>query len=1326
MVTLVLVKNPFSPQDGREVRYIEAQDFTVSDLLEENRIVGTELQATVNGYSVDDNTVIQDGDFVVIYPIIEKGKGGKGILGIIAAIALSVVAFGVGGIFASGMPNGAAAGMWAAGSSYFTTASYAAMAAVMFIGSSLMGRFMGQKVDNGGYESDNSKATYSWGGVTTMEGQNNPIALTYGTVKSGGQTIEKHITIDDNEEFLNWLVAAGEGELTFSNIRLNDNPYGNYDEVEVTTRSGTNNQDIISWFGDTYSTKNLNYKLGSSWQKDSVPGTDTRGIVIQVEFPSGLYHYDNKGKLKTAKVDLDIQYRISGGSWTNLFKEVASNSYGITLYKNTSPGTYNFSITGATVEEDSSGEGSIRYIYHDCVIKIGNDSSCISASDIEKKKAVTVGNFRVDTSKWTAAVRNGAAHGTDYSGTITVTTGNGVGALEEKSRSAIRKQYRINKITAGEYEVRVKVGYRQYDEDDEQSASTCYWTAVSGVIYDDFIYPCVGLIGIRAKATDQLSGSPSLTFLKNHKKVWVWNPNANAYQQKNANNPAWACYDIIHQARELASGQYEVRGAPKERMRYQDFADWAAECNTKKRYVNIEINTSGEVLDVCNQKIAPIGHGMVVRFGTKYGCIFDHAQDPVQMFGMGNIVSGTYSEEFLKVADRANCVEVTFTNADADYERDVLTVYGDTFNTDGYAKTAQLTMDGITSYEQAYREGKYQLACNKYQLRTITFEADIDSIACTVGDVILVAHDVPKWAYSGRIEEVNGLTMKLPCYVNTAGNYRIQWRTCNVTTGENSGKDILYTRNCTIVSSTEDGWTTIRLASGYPADDPPQAGDVFDLAIANVGSKPFIVKGITRSQEFRRRISAIEYAEALYDENYNIPAIEYSMLENQKPKNVTRLSGVQYAYTDANGIKRNIMAVSWQRPDNGGKFTVLYSTDKITWYTGVSQTEQDSVEFETPRGSAYYVKVITILGLRQSSGTISELIPVGVDTVPPDVTRMNVEQMANGLRRFWWEFEYPTPNDIAGFRFKYTQTNRLNWSQGIPAQEGLVTSQPYETMMIRQGYNVVMVKAVDNAGQESENFAYCILDMGDLLEENVLWTKDFSTNGTWDDVTYTGGEIIDGHIVSQSNSTYMWSEYDDFRWTERTDYAWGTTRYVDLTVETVFTAQYSGQFWIKADIDGPGVIYYQKSHSENNWTYPENARWHSGEARWTLYWDMEKQWSDKIIVKAGDVIRIKVVGISDGVKRTTINSLMAYIDVPYLFEHFEDLEIPATGKQLDIKTPNYYTTAVRIDAIQNSTAVMVKYISRTPCVIQLIDANGTAVSGQADITWQGYQKEMLL
>ena len=1283
MVTLVIVKNPFSPQDGREVKRIE-YDGTIGDLKKEYAIEGVELQGTINGYSVADDTKIKDNDFVVVYPVIEKGdKGGKGILGIIAAIALSVVSMGI----ATGGWLGAAHGAFAAGH----WGAYLAAAAVMFMGSSLIGRMTGQKVDNGDYDNE-TDATYSWGDVQTMEGQNNSIALTYGTVKSGGQTIGKYVSIDDNEEYLNWLVACGEGELNIYDIRLNDNDASDYDDVEVEVRNGTNDQDIINNFNNTYSSKNLNYKLDSSWATDSVSGTGTRGLVFTIEFPNGLYHYSDSGKLQTAWVTLDIEYKASGGSWKNLFKEVSSNDYGIMLVSNIASGNYAVTISGETytIENDSGRE--IEY-FGGYTIKIGDSTTRISKAYI-KNKVLKVGAFSVDISKWSNSVKNTIQSGGTITSTLTVSDGTKSGYISAKTRSALRKQFAINKIAAGEYQIRVKVKSRQYPLSDQQSASECYWTMVTSVVYDDFTYPCTALIGIKAKATDQLSGSPSLTFMKQRKKVWVWN--GSSYVKKNANNPAWACYDLLHQARQLKNintnaNVTEVRGVPKERMRYADFAAWAAWCSTMKLYVNIEINTVGEMLDVANQKIAPIGRGLVVRFGTKYGCIYDHVQDPVQMFNMGNIKQGTFSEEFLKVSDRANCVEITYTNADADYQRDVLTIYGDTFNTDGYAKTAQMTFDGITSYTQAYREGKYQLMCNKYQLRTVSFEADIDSIACTVGDVVLVAHDVPKWANSGRIEKVENNIITLPCYVSDlTKSYRIQYRTQN---------DNLYTKACTIVSTTEDGWTTVSVSD---TSDMPQAGDVYDLAIANIGSKPFVIKSITRAQDFTRRITCIEYAESLFDESYEIPPIQYAVSAWATPKNVGRLSASQYCYTDSFQTKHSVMSVSWQKPDNGGKFSVFISPDMVSWRTMVSQTESDNVEFETEPGMGYYVKVITIQGLAQSNGTVSGWIPAGIDKLPPDITEFDAENLASGLRRFWWKFVYPTPNDIAGFRIKYTQAQILIWEKGILAQDGLITSQPFETMMIRQGYNTVMIKAVDNAGQESKNFAYCVLDVGDLLAENVLWKKDFSLNN-WQDVMHDG-VVLAGAITSNNNGL-MWTR-DAARWMTATDYAW-EPQLDTLHAEMQFTAVASGQFWIKASIEGPGIIYYSTS-SDSGITF-----------------DIEKQWSDKVMVSAGDVIKVKVVGINDGNKGTKIKSFVAYIDVPDIIRHFEDLPISAGGTELPLDIPNYYTEAVRLDAIQNSNAVTVKYISKTPCVIQLLDSNGIAVAGTADITWQGYQREVV-
>ena len=113
-VTLVIIQNPFEPWNGRRIETVPAGD-TVEALAERYAVKGVEMRVTVNASSPAPGTVTKAGDFVVVSPVIAKGGGGKGILGIVAAIALSIVSLGVGSVVAGGafMGSGAVAiGSW--------------------------------------------------------------------------------------------------------------------------------------------------------------------------------------------------------------------------------------------------------------------------------------------------------------------------------------------------------------------------------------------------------------------------------------------------------------------------------------------------------------------------------------------------------------------------------------------------------------------------------------------------------------------------------------------------------------------------------------------------------------------------------------------------------------------------------------------------------------------------------------------------------------------------------------------------------------------------------------------------------------------------------------------------------------------------------------------------------------------------------------------------------------------------------------------------------------------------------------------------------------
>lgn len=366
-------------------------------------------------------------------------------------------------------------------------------------------------------------------------------------------------------------------------------------------------------------------------------------------------------------------------------------------------------------------------------------------------------------------------------------------------------------------------------------------------------------------------------------------------------------------------------------------------------------------------------------------------------------------------------------------------------------------------------------------------------------------------------------------------------------------------------------------------------------------------------------------------------------------------------------------------------------------------------------------------GMEQSLADVQAYAfkPESVQIPPPDVEVLNVEKMSSSIRRYWWKYTYPEPNDIAGFILKYTQGKELNWETGIPVQEGLITTQPYETQTIRQGTHAVMIKAIDNNGNESKNFAYCLLEMGDLLQENVLYDKDFGANN-FAEFTNTGVVLHDGYIHAR-NESFMWHEKGRRMWSTKDSKMWDSS-FVAYEATGEFIAPASGQFWLTTDIEGPAIVYYRQIMASPVWMDAKDgvAFWQSETLVWDETTDLWKQWSDKVEVRAGAIIQIRIVAKNSSLEETIIKCVHAYIDVPDRQEHFEDLVVPVGGVELPITTPNYETTAVHIDSVQSGNIQRFpKIISRTPCKIALLDANGNPVAGTVDITWQGFVNETI-
>ena len=550
------------------------------------------------------------------------------------------------------------------------------------------------------------------------------------------------------------------------------------------------------------------------------------------------------------------------------------------------------------------------------------------------------------------------------------------GRIEEATNNAFYRVFRFDNLEKARYEIRMRCSAK--DGKSLRHVNKVYWVQLTQIIYDDFVHPGKALIGIKALATSQLSGTdPKVTWIQERSEVYVFNPYINKYEAQPADNPAWAAYDLIHICRKIG-GEYIVFGQPHMRLDYNAFKAWADKCKTNGFTFNYIYDTAMRLWDALKYPEA-VGRGKVIPVGTRFTCVSDYQSTPVQLFTVANIKHGSFNEEFQGVEARANSVEISFLHKDKDYERDVIPVYGDTYDeSDTLTNPAQVELMGCTSLEQAYKHGKHFLRCNKYEIRTVTIEAFTDAIACTVGDIILIQHDISEWGEGGRVVAVSGQTITLDKEVTVQ-----------------PGKDyqLLIRSNSTDIVSTFNVINVSGLNVIVKEAIPVQPDAVYAFGEVSKSAKPFRVLAITKTlSEMTRKIQCMEYYPELYvSDDGTVPSIDYT---NHGASDIQSVGLVSDVY-GANGIMYSRIGVTWQLPRDGKVSNVVVNYRNVksdTWtYIGNYPASTNTTTIsDVLLGGTYEVRVQAINELGQLTTGITKSIAIPKMQMPEDVQNLHV------------------------------------------------------------------------------------------------------------------------------------------------------------------------------------------------------------------------------------------------------------------------------------------------------------------------------------------------
>lgn len=119
-------------------------------------------------------------------------------------------------------------------------------------------------------------------------------------------------------------------------------------------------------------------------------------------------------------------------------------------------------------------------------------------------------------------------------------------SIVDAKRAIVRRTLRVEGIPAGQYDIQVR-------RTSPQSTSLTlvdevHRTSVNEIVNEGYRYPHTALLAVKAIATDQLSGTPTITALVQGIKIKVFS-SATAFSVAHSNNPAWVVFDMLTNTR---------------------------------------------------------------------------------------------------------------------------------------------------------------------------------------------------------------------------------------------------------------------------------------------------------------------------------------------------------------------------------------------------------------------------------------------------------------------------------------------------------------------------------------------------------------------------------------------------------------------------------------------------------------------------------------------------------------------------------------------------------------------------------------------------------
>lgn len=298
-----------------------------------------------------------------------------------------------------------------------------------------------------------------------------------------------------------------------------------------------------------------------------------------------------------------------------------------------------------------------------------------------------------------------------------------------------RRSFRYPAPTPGRYQVRctrtdVKQTSAQYGHEVD-------WAGLRAYLVESRVFGDVTLIAMRLRASNNLSlqASRKINVIAT-RKLPIWN-GASWSANTATRSPAWA---IAYVCKQMGLTDAQIDLATLLTLA----STWAARGDTLDGRVD-NFMSFWETLT----KLAAAGRAKPYMQGGIIRIMRDQAASiPVALYSMRNIIKGSFNITYLMpTTDTADAVDVGYFDEITWSPRRVRAA----LTGSSAAKPVKIDLFGVVNRDQAFREGMYQAAANRYRRKIIKFSTEMEGFIPSFGDLIAIQHDLPAWGQGGEV-----------------------------------------------------------------------------------------------------------------------------------------------------------------------------------------------------------------------------------------------------------------------------------------------------------------------------------------------------------------------------------------------------------------------------------------------------------------------------------------------------------------------------------------------------------------------------------------------